>query len=362
MSLRVLAKKIFIFWKRNNNKILILKIVRRILRIDFNYSLSIVSPHNQFLFNRHFVSKILLHPGEEYVDHFFGYENIPRNIPMWYREEYLVELSDVVIDTNSGIVFVNHENPISILESSNILPIEVSDYLRPRSPKKLEEGTWAVLSSRSFAHWLLQDVPRFLRLLEQERNLQIAIANDAPRYVKDMLKLCGIEPHLCTPTLRAANFAFISTQYAVGTASLRDIQTLRVFQDRRLESYRNRHKVGKGHRFEKIFVSRLFSNRTLPNEERLVEKARSTGFEVFYPEKMSLAEQIMIFEEAKVICATHGAGMANLVWAKKCRIIFEIYNDNFQTETYRMLAKRLNIAYSRVHYLDALDAHDIWID
>jgi capsular polysaccharide biosynthesis protein len=100
----------------------------------------------------------------------------------------------------------------------------------------------------------------------------------------------------------------------------------------------------------------------LPNEERLVEKARSTGFEVVYPEKMSLAEQIMIFEEAKVICATHGAGMANLVWAKKCRSIFEIYNDNFQTETYRMLAKRLNIAYSRVHYLDALDAHDIWID
>lgn len=362
MSLGISAKKVYIAWKKNNNKMLILKIVRRVFGIRFNYALSIIYPNNQVLFNKHFVSRVLLHESEECVDQVFDYENIVRDIPRWYSEEYLVELSDVLVDTTSGIAFVNNQDPFSILESSNILAIEVSDLLRPRSPKKIEEGKWAVLSSRSFAHWLLQDVPRFLRLLEQNPNLQIAISNDAPTYVEDLLLICGITPDLRVPVLRAANFAFISTQYAVGTASLRDIQTLRTFQDTRVNSYWNEHKLVNSHRVEKIFISRRFSNRTLPNEEALEEKARSAGFDVVYLERISLPEQIVMFETAEVICGTHGAGLANLVWARNCRSIIEIYNDNFQNETFRILAKRLDIPYSRLHYLDALDAHEIWGD
>ena len=362
MSLRESIKKVYFSWKKNNNKMLILKIVRRIFGIRFNYALSIIHPNDQILFNKHFVSRVQMNESEEYVDQVFDYENIMRDIPRWYSEEYLVELSDVLVDTTSGIAFVNKKNPISILESSNILAIEVSDFLRPRTPKKAEEGKWAVLSSRSFAHWLLQDVPRFLRLLEQNPNLQIAISNDAPTYVEDMLLICGITPDLRVPVLRAANFAFISAQYAVGTSSLRDLQTLRTFQDTRVNIYLNEQKLVNHHRVKKIFISRRFSNRSLPNEEYLEEKARSAGFDVVYLERISLPEQIVMFEMAEVICGTHGAGLANLVWAKNCRSMFEIYNDTFQNETFRFLAKRLDIAYSRVHYLDALDAHEIWSD
>jgi len=361
MSPRIFTKKIYLVWKKNNNKMLILKIIRRVLGIRFNYALSITYPNNQVLFKKHFIRRVLLHTAEEYVDQVFDYENIMRSVPRYFSEEYLVELSDVVVDTTSGIAFVDNKNPTSILESSNILPIEVSDFLRPRCPKRIEEGKWAVLSSRSFAHWLLQDVPRFLRLLEQNPKLQIAISNDAPKYVEDMLLICGITPHLRVPVLRATNFAFISAQYAVGTASLRDIQTLRIFQDARTNIYWNEHKLGNRRRVEKIFISRLLSSRTLPNEEELEEKARSAGFDVVYLEKMSLPEQIVMFEKAEVICGAHGAGLANLVWARNCRKIFEIYNDNYQSQTFRILANRLNIDYSQVHYLNALEVDEIWI-
>ena len=360
MSLGKSVKKVYFVWKKNNNKMLILKIVRRIFGIRFNYALSIIHPNNQVLFNNHFVSRVPLHESEECVAQVFDYENVMRDIPNWYSEEYLIELSDVVVDTTSGIAFVDSKNPTSILESSNILAIEVSDLLRPRSPKKIEEGKWAVLSSRSFAHWLLQDVPRFLKLLEQNLNLQIAISNDAPTYVEDFLLICGIKPDLRVPVLRANKYAFISAQYAVGTASPRDIHTLRTFQDSQVNFYWNEQKFVNRQRIKKIFISRRFSNRTLPNEEDLEKKARSAGFEVVYLERISLLEQIVMFETAEVICGTHGAGLANLVWARNCRSIFEIYNDNFQNETFRVLAKRLDIAYSRVHYLNALDAHEIW--
>lgn len=339
---------------------LLLKIVRRIFGIHFNYALSIISPHNQVLFNKHFVSRVLLHKSEEFLDQFFDFENIVREIPRWYSEEYLVELADILVDTTSGIVFVNNQDPIAILESSNILAIEVSDFLRPRTPKKVEEGKWAVLSSRSFAHWLLQDAPRFLRLFEQNPNLQIAISSDAPAYVEEMLLICGITPDLRVPVLRAANFNFVSAQYAVGTSSLRDIQTLRTFQDTLVNIYWNEQNLVNSHIAKKIFISRRFSNRALPNEEDLEEKARSAGFDVVYLERISLPEQIMMFEKAEVICGTHGAGLANLVWVRNCRSIFEIYNDTFQNQTFRVLAQRLDIPYSRVHYLDALDAHEIW--
>ena len=62
----------------------------------------------------------------------------------------------------------------------------------------------------------------------------------------------------------------------------------------------------------------------------------------------------------KVICGALGAGLANLVWTKNCRIVFEIYNDVFAHQASSMLAKRLNISYFRVNYVDALDAHEIW--
>ena len=339
---------------------IILKIVRRIFTIRFNYALSIIHPHNQILFKNHFVCKVFLSDSEEFVDQVIDYENIVRDIPRRYSEEYLVELSDVLVDTISGIAFVNKKDPIAILESSNILAIEVSDFLRPRSPKKIEEGKWAVLSSRSFAHWLLQDFPRFLRLLEQNPNLQIAISNEAPAYVEDALLICGITPESRIPVLRAANYSFISAQYSVGLPSLRDLQTLRAFQDSQVNIYLNQQEFVGHYGVKKIFISRRFSNRSLPNEEYLEDKARSTGFDVVYLERISLLEQILMFEKAEVICGTHGAGLANLVWAKNCRSIFEIYNDTFQQETFRFLAKRLDISYSRVNYMDALDAHEIW--
>ena len=360
MSLRVSVRKVYFAWKKNNNKMLITKIARKILGIHFNYALSIIFPDNHVLFKKHFVSRILLHESEECVDQVLDHELKLRNIPQWYSEEYLIEVSDVLVDAASGIAFVNGGDPFAILESSNILAIEVSDYMRPRSPKKIEEGKWGVLSSRSFAHWLLQDVPRFLRLLEQCQSLQIATSNDAPTYVEDMLLMCGITPTLRVPVLRAANFNFVSAQYAVGNPSLRDIQTLRTFQDTQVNTYWREQKLVNNHRAKKIYISRRFSNRPLPNEEYLEEKALSAGFDVVYLERISLPEQIMMFENVEVICGALGAGLANLVWTRNCRIVFEIYNDVFAHQASSMLAKRLNISYFRVNYVDALDAHEIW--
>jgi capsular polysaccharide biosynthesis protein len=72
---------------------------------------------------------------------------------------------------------------------------------------------------------------------------------------------------------------------------------------------------------KKLYVSRLKSRRSIP-EEALMEKFfLSEGFKVIYAEDFSLKEQISIFRNATLVVAVHGAGITNLVWAEKCKLV-----------------------------------------
>ena len=113
---------------------------------------------------------------------------------------------------------------------------------------------------------------------------------------------------------------------------------------------------------KKVFISRRFSNRPLPNELLLEEMARSKNFEVVYLESMSFADEIQLFMNAEVIVGATGGGLSNIVWIneKKCRKVVEIYDTNFDHQGASQLARRINVPYHRVLYTSALDREDIW--
>jgi hypothetical protein len=344
---------------RNNSKILVLKAIKSIFRIKFNYAISVISPNNSSLLESHLVSKTLTSPASQIED--TQIDNNQALVPRisLYNEEYLVEVRNVLVDMETGIAFMREKDPVAILESSNILAIEVSDYLRPRIPKAKMIGDWCVISSRSYAHWLLQDLPRFLRLAELRPNLQVAISNHSQPYVHRFLKLCNLNASAELPVLYADRFFFLSAQYPIGIPSNLDLSTLRAFQDE-LELKADAAIDDFAGKYQKIYISRKHSKRPLPNEEQIEKLMRSNGYEVIYLEATPLDLQIIIFSQAEIVCGAHGAGLYNIVWAKNCRKLIEIYDDTFKQDSLRQIATRLGIPHFSSHYLDALNETKLW--
>ncbi len=67
----------------------------------------------------------------------------------------------------------------------------------------------------------------------------------------------------------------------------------------------------------KYIVSRRNTeNSRLVNEREVVEVYKKFGYEVIYPEKLSLTQQEELFSNAKDIVATSGAAMANIIFCR----------------------------------------------
>lgn len=356
--LRNSYKRIIKFYLRNNNQIMIIKAVRKLLKFKMNYAISITNPDNHKIFNGLEAEIHLLRDAEIFND-IGTTAGLP--IPQYYKEEFLLRLKNTIIDTETGIAFTEPNDPVAILESSNILAMEVSDYLRPRKPKNTYEGEWTVLSYRSYGHWLLQDIPRFLRLIDIVKNPKVAISSGSPKYVRDFLHILNIEPKLVGPVFQPETYICISSQYQIGNPSVSDIQTLRKFRDDNAKKYFEDNAI-KNVYGDKIFISRRYSNRPLPNELLLEEIARSKNFQIVYLESMSFADEILLFMNAEVIVGATGGGLSNIVWIdeKKCRKVVEIYNTNFDHQATSQLARRINVPYYRVLYTSAIDMEDIW--
>ena len=67
--------------------------------------------------------------------------------------------------------------------------------------------------------------------------------------------------------------------------------------------------------FRKIFISRenlTFSR--LHNEKEVRELFASHGYEMIYPEKLTFAEQVRVFSEAKCVAASSGAALTNIIY------------------------------------------------
>ena len=75
----------------------------------------------------------------------------------------------------------------------------------------------------------------------------------------------------------------------------------------------------------RTFISRRKTGtRTLANEPELEALLHAHGFETHWMESYSLSEQARLIRESEIIVATHGAGLANLLFARPKTHVIEI--------------------------------------
>jgi hypothetical protein len=96
----------------------------------------------------------------------------------------------------------------------------------------------------------------------------------------------------------------------------------------------------------RIFLSRGdTSQRRLVNEAEVAAALAAQGFEVLTTGRMTLAEQIRAFQEADLVVACHGAGLANLVFSGPCRVLELLSPDYLRPDCYFTLSRLLGHDY-----------------
>jgi hypothetical protein len=90
-----------------------------------------------------------------------------------------------------------------------------------------------------------------------------------------------------------------------------------------------------------LYISRAKSARPLRNEAEIMPILAHHGFEIVSCENMTVAEQIRLFAEAKVIAGPHGAGFTNMLFAPPGATIIEFFNRQMWVDCYHKLASLL---------------------
>lgn len=96
--------------------------------------------------------------------------------------------------------------------------------------------------------------------------------------------------------------------------------------------------------YERIYISRANANhRRLLNEAAVIDRLQALGFQVIELETRSLAEQIALFAQAKVIVAPHGGGLTNLIFAAPGTIVIELMTRGYLRHYYWQISRQLQL-------------------
>ena len=229
-----------------------------------------------------------------------------------------ITLEDVVIDLKSGHCF--DENYSVIQESSNW---PVSDLTKGTIPRPIAsphtysfDKVGVALPSNGFYHWLIEDLPSVVDLVEQKSHRKVFIYQNAPRYILDFLTIFEMDFQKFPRFSKFSNLTMPIRQQNVGQPNQNDISTLKKLFLPKLTRLNN---------LENVYISRIKSSRSPKFERELQSHLSEKGWRIAYLEELDLITQFNIFHNAKAIMGIHGAGLSGLIFADVKTPVIEIY-------------------------------------
>ncbi len=99
--------------------------------------------------------------------------------------------------------------------------------------------------------------------------------------------------------------------------------------------------------YQDVYISRRRSpDRPMVNEDRIECVAEKYGFKIIRMEDHSFDQQIAIARSSRTIMGPHGAGLANMIFAKPGCHIIELIPDKYMTPLFKQLAINCKHKYS----------------
>jgi hypothetical protein len=279
----------------------------------------------------------------------------PDEYPPYFRRFKAFEarlayrLSDVCVSPASGLTWLPNADYVlsesvgcvrRLMGWGNLIP----QLLHTRRPTPLSDTRLVVAGAPApFFHWLFETLPNLLTALDLEDTVQILLPMRYPSFIRQALELrlgSNFDQRviLADNPVRVPNLLLLQTEVDAGFVPPVAIELLR-------NAYLPNHaKLPVGHR--DIYISRRYApSRAIANETELEDTLRERGFEIVYGEKLSFAEQVQLFSQARTVVALHGAGLSNMIWAPEKLKIIEIFPNDYFNDCYARLALQLKFDY-----------------
>jgi hypothetical protein len=256
-------------------------------------------------------------------------------------ETFILRIPHGKVYSQDGII-IEKDNILKDLiwqnDVSKKISLEYIDIQSLPNPTKII-GKVAVIAQNGqfcYYHWMTEVLGRLLLLESQNITYDYLFAPLSAPYMQESLKLLGIdlnkviEPYKKHTYIQADELivpSLINQIYPTPILSsypspeIIDLLRKKLLPIIKSCKEHNQHIVSK-----KIFISRKDAIvRKLTNEDELFEKLAIHGFERYCLSKLSLLEQITLFNHADTIIALHGAGLTNLIFSNPGTKVIEIF-------------------------------------
>ena len=252
------------------------------------------------------------------------------------------EVQNAIVEPSQGLVYNQSRR---LIVESTCWPTSQVALSFPWNPKsgrfqKIEQGI--VLSSASYYHWLIEDLPTVLSSLREAPNAPLIMLQAPPAYCEDFARAVGRKTIFVQGPVFVKNLTLTEKCEDVGWPHPRDIEEIETFGSNFLQAARTNSR--------KIYISRKFSKRSPRNEADVERLFSDYGFEILFSEQMSLLAQAEVFQGANFIAGIHGAGLSNMIWSRSGAVVLDIANVGYWTECFHRLAHLKGHTYEHFLY------------
>lgn len=282
-------------------------------------------------------------------------------------------------------LLLNHDK-IIFLESAffqreyinklKVAPLLVKNlFIRPR--KKLQNIIPLMNQlSNNYYHWTAEHLTRIALLLHYDDSFRqthtIVINETAPRFVEDSLFYILQWPREKIQRFGAKESAEVFNCVQISYPGLREESTSRyyayppyIFRTLNELAFKNINK-GTDALPQHFIISRSGTGyRNLVNEDELLQRLSFCGLQSLRIEQLGFAEQVRLFQQAKLIIAPHGAGLTNLTYCNKDVVVIELYpiGRNFnQTSSFHQISKAIGIRFHKLMLQPLNEREDMHAD
>jgi hypothetical protein len=288
------------------------------------------------------------HPEVAYIpcsdETYFEYKPFPLSINMSYHpnignfdKTYILKIPNAQIQ--SGYGFVTYKNQFI----EEFIWKKMESHLRlikqiPSDHIIAIPGKVAVVSQLAYFnywHWLSEVFCRLALLEMQNIEYDYVYVNQDSKFIRSSLELWGISKEkIIAPT--GDNFAIKADEVIVPSlvsnvnfgfvpfSCYAQPQLLKYVREKLLTAAL---KYGSTTSFsKKVFVSRKDSNiRNIINEDEFFEALKPYGFERYELAKLSVLDQILLFNQAEIIVSAQGTGLANSIFCSPSVKLIELF-------------------------------------
>jgi len=261
--------------------------------------------------------------------------------------QYFFEFKNAKVDVLTGLIVLNAGFVVdsTLAKWQKIIfrgGIGSSIKRTKRAQFKLS-GSYVVLPHSPFYyHTVIDELPNLIRIREHNHECKNVLVHTlTPEWAIDLLEYFDF-------TVTKSN------KKAVVVENLFSVSAPRIVVRKNLDYLRQNIR-----KTPTKFL--IVSRKGAPRSDNLIESAILTQIpnsELVDPGDFSIAEQIKLFSEAKVIIGLHGGALTNAVWMDNSGKLVEVFNHAYRTSDYQRLCAELGISYLSIDAL-GLDANQV---